>query len=324
MEIAAATGPTLTPAVSIGRYAAMNLANFDLNLLLVFHAIYSEKSLTRAGRRLGLSQPAISHALNRLRQVLNNPLFIRKGRQMEPTPLSRQINPSVRTIIALAQKAVTGGDEFNPCESDRTFHIGMQDYPMMVVLPKLLERLEKDGSRIGIRVYDLNMEERRTALEEGRLELVIGCKQEYDSHIYQQHLFNDRVVCIMRRDHPDIGNDLDLDTFVKAEFIRLTVSNQAAEMVDTLLEEIGRQRSVRVTVEQEVAIFPLVCNSNLLANVAELAAMAYARFLPIKIMPIPLDAIELQHFQYWHDRNHHDPGHRWLRQQVTAIGKALN
>jgi DNA-binding transcriptional LysR family regulator len=81
-----------------------------------------------------------------------------------------------------------------------------------------------------------------------------------------------------------------------------------------LLEKRGLQRKVRVTVEQEVAIFQLVCNSNLLANVAELAAREYAKFMPIKILPIPLEAIELQHFQYWHDRHHHDPGHRWLAQ----------
>jgi DNA-binding transcriptional LysR family regulator len=301
----------------------MNLANFDLNLLLVFHAIYSEKSLTRAGRRLGLSQPAISHALNRLRQAFNNPLFTRKGNRMEPTPLAQQINPSVKSIIDLAQQTMAGQDTFDPRASERTFHVGMQDYPMMVVLPKLLDTLEKESSRVGIRVYDLNMEERRSALEEGRLELVIGCRQDYDSHIFQQHLFDDRVVCIMREDHPAVGADLDLETFVGAEFIRLTVSNLAGEMVDTLLEKRGLQRKVRVTVEQEVAIFQLVCNSNLLANVAELAAREYAKFMPIKILPIPLEAIELQHFQYWHDRHHHDPGHRWLRRMVSAIGNAL-
>jgi DNA-binding transcriptional LysR family regulator len=301
----------------------MNLANFDLNLLIVFHAIYSEKSLTRAGRRLGLSQPATSHSLSRLRRAFNDPLFIRKGRQMEPTPRARQINPSVRSIIELAQQTIDDRNAFDPLESDRTFHIGMQDYPMMVVLPKLLDMLEKEGARIGIRVYDLNMEERRIALEQGRLELVVGCQQEYGSHIYQQHLFNDREVCIMRRDHPDIGDVLSLDAYVNAEFIRLSVSNLAAEIVDTRLEEIGRQRRIRVTVEQEVAIFQLICNSNLLANVAELAAHEYATFLPIKIMPIPLGAIELQHFQYWHDRHHHDPGHRWLRQTVSTIGRAL-
>ena len=301
----------------------MNLANFDLNLLLVFHAIYSEKSLTRAGQRLGLSQPAISHSLNRLRQAFDNPLFVRKGRTMEPTAFARQISSSVSRIIELAQQTVEGQDRFDPQTSDRTFHIGMQDYPMVVVLPKLLDRLAKENSRIGIRMYDLNMEERRIALEEGRLELVVGCKQEYDSHIYQQQLFNDRVVCIVRKDHPDIGSELDLETFLNAEFIRLTVSTQAAEMVDTLLEDIGVQRNVRVTVEQEVAIFQLVCNSDLLANVAELAAREYAAFLPIRILPIPLEAIELQHFQYWHDRHHRDPGHRWLRKVMTDIGKAL-
>ena len=188
----------------------MNLANFDLNLLLVFHAIYSENSLTRAGRRMGLSQPAISHSLSRLRLAFDNPLFIRKGRRMEPTPLARHIDPAIRKMIELAQKTIAEPNTFNPRESQRTFHVGMQDYPMMVVLPKLLDLLDTEGARIGIRVYDLNMEERRFALEEGRLELVIGCRQEYDSHIHRQHLFDDREVCIMRRDHPEGGSELDL------------------------------------------------------------------------------------------------------------------
>jgi DNA-binding transcriptional LysR family regulator len=110
----------------------MNLANFDLNLLLVFHAIYSEKSLTRAGRRLGLSQPAISHALNRLRQAFNNPLFTRKGNRMEPTPLAQQINPSVKSIIDLAQQTMAGQDTFDPRASERTF-------------PRRYARLSHDG-----------------------------------------------------------------------------------------------------------------------------------------------------------------------------------
>ncbi len=302
----------------------MNLANFDLNLLIVFHAIYNEKSLTRAGRRLNLTQPAISHALGRLRKAFNNPLFVREGRCMEPTPFAQQLSPSIHRIIELAKKTIADQGSFDPLTSRRIFHIGMQDYPMMVVLPKLLDILEKEGSRIGVRVYDLNMEDRRAALEGGKLELVVGCKQDYGSNVYQQHLFNDREVCIMRRDHPKIGDRLDPEQYMDAEFIRLSVSNLDAEMVDARLEEIGEKRNIRVTVEQEVAIFQLVCHSDLLANVAELAAREYIQFLPIKIMPIPFEPIILQHFQYWHLRNHHDPGNQWLRSKIHEIGRSLD
>ncbi len=302
----------------------MNLANFDLNLLIVFHAIYNEKSLTRAGQRLSLSQPAVSHALGRLRNAFDNPLFVREGRQMAPTPFAQQLSPSIHRIIELAEKTIADQGCFDPLTSRRTFHIGMQDYPMMIVLPKLLDMLGKEGSRICVRVHDLNMEDRRTALEEGKLDLVIGCRQAYGSNVYQQHLFNDREVCIMRKDHPIIGDCLDPDQYMAAEFIRLSVSNLASETVDARLEEIGKKRNIRVTVEQEVAIFQLICRSDLLANVAELAAREYIKFLPIKILPIPFKPIELQHFQYWRLRNHHDPGNQWLRSKVKEIGRTLH
>ena len=301
----------------------MNLTDFDLNLLIVFDAIYQEKNLTRAGQRLHLSQPAISHALNRLRNAFNNPLFVRQANQMNPTAVAEQLSAPIRDIIRLAEKTIADQGRFDPRTSERTFHIGMQDYPMMVVLPKLLEILHKEAPHVGVRIYDLNMEDRRTALEEGNLELVIGCQQEYGSNIYQQHLFSDREVCILRRDHPCITDTLSLEQYVDAEFIRLSVSNLASDRVDTRLEEIGKKRNIRVTVEQEVAIFQLICRSELLANVAELAAREYLRFMPIKILPIPLESIEIQHFQYWHARYHQDEGHIWLREKIKTLSNKL-
>ena len=132
----------------------MNVSNFDLNLLVVFNAIYEEKSLTRAGQRLRLTQPAISHSLNRLRSAFNNQLFVRHGNQMVPTPLAEKMRLGVQEILGLTEKMFEGWEIFEPSQSTRTFLIGIQDYPMLVVLPRLLEIMNKTAPTINIKTRD--------------------------------------------------------------------------------------------------------------------------------------------------------------------------
>jgi DNA-binding transcriptional LysR family regulator len=302
----------------------MNLANFDLNLMIIFDAIYRESSLTLAGQRLHLTQPAMSHALGRLRVAFNNPLFIRQGHQMVPTPLAEELSLNIQKIIELAQKTLEDQGSFNPKKSTRTFHVGMQDYPMMVLLPKLLKEICAAAPHIVIRVFHLSMESRKVALDDGKIELVIGGKQDFGSNINQQYLFSDREVCILRKDHPVIGESLSFDQYIHAEFVGLGISDFDIEVFDKRLGEMGHKRKVRVIVEQEVSIPHLINTTDLLANVAELVAKEYIHLLPIKILPIPIDPYQFDIFQYWHVRNHLDPAHNWLRKSIKNVCERLN
>lgn len=294
----------------------MNLAEFDLNLLVIFEAIYKEKNLTRAGQRLNLSQPAISHALNRLRSAFDDPLFVRHGYRMEPTPLTEELRGNIRRILELTTRTLEDRGPFDPFRSTRTFHIGMQDYPMLVVLPRLLKTIREVAPNIKIRTFHLTIENRKKALEDGKLDMVIGVRQDFGSSIFQQYLFRDREVCILRKDHPLVKSELTLEDYLKCEFIGLSVSDVKLAQMDIKLKEMGLKRKIRLTVENEVTIPQLVSQSDFLSNIAELVAKEYLGWLPIKVFPLPVDLDDFEFYQYWHARHQKDPGHAWLRKFI--------
>ncbi|MBW2367364.1 MAG: LysR family transcriptional regulator [Deltaproteobacteria bacterium] len=300
-----------------------NLSNFDLNLLVIFDAIYREKNLTRAGQRLNLTQSAISHALNRLRSAFDDRLFIRHGHQMAPTSLADELNRNITQIIELAGRTLGERGAFNPERSQHRFNIGIQDYPMLVVLPKIMEAIKSMAPKISFRIYNFNMEARKIALEDGKVELVVGIKQPFNSNIYQQYLFEDKHVCILRKDHPHIGETLTLKQYLAAEHIALAVSDYGEEMIDKVLKKIGHHRNIRYTVEQETAIPRLVSTTDYLANVAESVAKEYIKWLPIKILPVPEMQHQFQTYQFWHIRHHMDPAHEWLRKTLKTVCEKL-
>ena len=302
----------------------MDASNFDLNLLVVFNAIYEEKSLTRAGRRLRLTQPAISHSLNRLRSAFNNQLFVRHGNRMVPTPLAEKLRLNAQEILGLTEKMLAGWESFEPRRSTRTFLIGIQDYPLLAVLPALMEIIHKTAPAINIKTSHLRKEDRKIALEEGKLDMVIGVNKEFGGNIKQQYLFSDREVCIMRKDHPDIASTLTMEQYIAAEFISLSVSEYEEQAIDVKLKEIGIKRKIRLIVENEVTIPHLIAKTDLLANVVDLVASAFAPWLPIKIMPIPIPITDIKFYQYWHTRHQKEPAHVWLRQTIKNVCETIN
>ena len=302
----------------------MDASNFDLNLLVVFNTIYEEKGLTRAGQRLRLTQPAISHSLNRLRSAFNDQLFVRHGLRMEPTPLAEKLRLSVQEILELSEKMLAGWETFVPSRSTRTFLIGIQDYPLLVVLPPLLEIINNTAPAINIKTSHLKKEDRKVALEEGKLDMVIGVNQKFGSNINQQYLFSDREVCIMRKDHPDIESTLTMEQYTSAEFISLSVSEYEVQAIDAKLKDLGKKRKIRLVVENEVTIPHLVTKTDYLANVVVLVAKAFAAWLPIKIMPLPIPITDIKFYQYWHTRHQKEPAHVWLRQTIKNVCETIN
>lgn len=301
----------------------MNPSGFDLNLLVVFNAIYAEESLTHAGEALHLTQPAISHALNRLRSTFDDQLFVRDGNRMKPTPLAEELRPDVQKMLELAENTLADRGEFDPTRSTRTFHIGIQDYPMLVVLPHLIRKIQQSGYTINIKTSHLNKEDRKTALEKGQLDMVIGVRQKYGSNIMQQYLYSDYEVCIARNDHPAIKDTLSLDQYINSEFIGLSVSEYEDQAIDKEMKKLGHERNIRLNVENEVMIPQLVAKSDLLANVAVQVAKNFAEWLPIKTLPIPVSNTAFKFYQYWHIRHQKDPAHLWLRKTIKSLCREI-
>lgn len=302
----------------------MNLSEFDLNLLVVFDAIYREKNLTRAGQRLNLSQPAISHSLGRLRDAFEDPLFVRHGNQMEPTPLAEELRQNVRNILDLAENTLEDKGRFEPARSTRTFYIGIQDYPMLPLLPRLISAIKPEAPQIKIRTWHLSKERRKTALEDGELDMVIGITQDFGNNIQQQELFRDKEVCIFRKRHPHIGDELPLEQYLEAEFISQAGNDLDENPVDITLKNLGYDRKIRLAVDNEIIIPQLVSKTDYLANIAERVAREFAVQLPINILPIPIPVEEFRIVQYWHVRNQQDEAHSWLRGIVKSAGETIN
>lgn len=297
----------------------MNLHDLDLNLLVLFEAIYKEGGLTLAGKKLGLTQSAMSHALSRLRHEFNDQLFIRQGNRMIPTSLAEEMILNVKEILRLIRSTIEDKGCFAPERSTCTFVIGLNDYTAMILLPTLLGILQGEAPSVCLKTRHLTLQQRKVALEDGSVDMVIGSPQEFGANIYQRLLFNDRNICLVSTTHPTIGDTLSLEQYISSEFIKLSLSDLEEDPIDSELKEKGLVRQIMVTVEHEVLIPQLVAATNYIANMGELISRELIEGFPVKILPIPLKNTDCPVFQFWHARNQLDPAHRWFRKIVLKV-----
>ena len=181
----------------------MAAPNFDLNLVRVFVAIYQEKSLTRTGERLNLTQSAISHALSRLRSALGDRLFERRGARMLPTAMARDVFPGLESGLRRMEAVLADGGRFDPAVSRRIFRLGMNDYSTSILLPRLMARLRREAPGLRLRIRQTTLEERQAFLMDGTVELLTGCDQDLGPGVARDRLFMDRDVVVVPEGHPD-------------------------------------------------------------------------------------------------------------------------
>ena len=299
----------------------MNLHDFDLNLLVVFDAIYKEKHLTKAGKRVNLTQSAISHALNRLRGQMDDALFIRHGNQMLPTPCAESLADPIHQVLQITQATLADRGKFDPIHSKRTFQLCLSDYTSFVVLPSLMKWLKQTAPDIKIQVKHLVLEERQPALEEGIVDIALGINQPFGANIHQQLLFHDEEVCIMREDHPHIQDSITIEQYLHTGFVRYQLAEFSE--IDEYLRQKGFERNVMLDVQHEVVIPRVVAQTDYIANIASRIANEFLNTLPVKILPLPVDASSIKVYQFWHSRHQHDPAHRWMRKGIKTVCESL-
>ena len=302
----------------------MDLHEFDLNLLVAFDAIYTEGNLTRGGRKVNLTQSAMSHALRRLRKLLDDPLFVRQGNLMIPTPLAEELAAAVGASLRSLRCALEDKGEFDPRRSEGVFAIGMNDCTAYVLMPRLLSIVREVAPKVRISARHLNYQQRVDALEDGSADLAVGSAMRAGAGIQRQWLYDDREVVIVRRDHPRIGDSMDLDQFVAEDFIRLSLSAYGDDdTIEDPLTRLGLKRRIMVLVENELLIPFMVSRSDYAANVSEIVVKEFSSHLPIKAFPIPIGQSVDKLYQFWHERNHRDPANRWLRGLVKQVFQDL-
>jgi DNA-binding transcriptional LysR family regulator len=296
----------------------MELARLDLNLLLVFHHLLREKRVSAVATVLGMSQPAVSSALGRLRASLGDALFLRTQGGMVPTPYALQLAEPVATALDGLQQALQVRASFDPATSERRFTLAMTDVGEMYFLPVLMDALAQSAPSVTLKVVAVTSASLGEDMATGRTDLALGLLPQLQAGFFQQALFRQPYVCLMREGHPLAqSEELTLPDFAAASHVRVIAAGTGHGRVDEALERQGLQRRIRLTVPHYVALGDVLSHSDLIATVPERFAQRVTRpfALTARALPLAVDGSGIH--QFWHARLHKDPGHQWLRMLVA-------
>ncbi|WP_413335299.1 LysR family transcriptional regulator [Variovorax sp. Varisp85] len=289
-----------------------------MKLLAVFDEIYKTRSVSRAGENLGLPQTSVSLALGRLRRRFNDQLFVRTGDGMLPTPRAAMLVPQLRQAFELLLSATEQQAEFDPASSSRTFRIAMTDISNLEFLPAMMNKVAKAAPDVRIEVLRITAETARL-LESGDADLAIGYMPELDAGFFQQKLFEDGFACVMRRQHPRVGESLTEGTFKKERHAVITAPGTGNEIVEQALKRRGVQRKVALSLPTLPGLGNLLANTELIATVPKRVAQTLVRIARVKAVAPPYRFADFCIKQHWHERFHHDPANRWLRSMVAEL-----
>ncbi len=296
----------------------MDLARLDLNLLLLFHHLLREKRVSVVAAVLGMSQPAVSSALGRLRTSLDDPLFLRTQGGMVPTPYALQLAEPVAAALDGLQQALQVRASFDPATSERRFTLAMTDVGEMYFLPVLMDALTQNAPGVTLNVVSVTNASLGEDMAMGRTDLALGLLPQLQAGFFQQALFRQPYVCLMRENHPlAAAPSLTLSNFAGASHVRVMAAGTGHGRVDEALERQGLQRRIRLTVPNYVALGDVLGHSDLIATVPERFAQRVKRPFALTIRDLPLAVDGSVIHQFWHARFHKDPAHKWLRGLVA-------
>ena len=291
----------------------MDVGQFDLNLLTIFEALLHERRVSAAATRLGLSQPAVSNALRRLRALTSDELFIRTANGMQPTPYAEALAEPVVTALAVVRDALNRGQRFSPNESTRNFVISLQDIGEIYFLPALIAHLGEVAPGVTISTVRNLARDLSDELAAGRVDLAIGHLPDLKTEMFQRRLFRQRYVCLYRRGHPLEASALTLSAYEAAEHVMVIAAGTGHGQVDRQLDNAGVKRRIKLRVPHFVAVGQILQSTDLIATVPEkLAERLRGPFkLTSSAHPVKLPAININ--MLWHARYHRDPANQWLR-----------
>jgi DNA-binding transcriptional LysR family regulator len=291
------------------------LQDIDLNLLKVFAHLLRERHVSRVAAALGMSQPAVSNALARLRKLLGNELFIRTRSGMQPTPYAEQLGLAVNQALGLLDNALSQSASFVPKTSEREITLAMTDIGEIYFLPRLLKHLARHAPGLRLRTVRLGADELREHMEAGKVDLAIGLIPQLGAGFFQRRLFQQRYVCAFRKGHALDGKRLTLKAFTEAEHVVVVAAGTGHGMIDEELAKQGVQRQVRLTVPHFVAVGQILQSTDLVATLPERLAESLQKPFGLAIQPHPGKLPEAGIHLFWHGRMHQDPANQWLREQ---------
>src|SRR5512147_519346 len=296
----------------------MNVRDVDLNLLRVFDAVLRARAVTAAAAGLGLTQPAESNALARLRALFGDALFVRTPAGMDPTPFARELAEPVRQALALLESALAHGPGFDPATSTRAFRFYMSDLGQVEFLPPLVERARQVAAGVRLEAVALEVEDIGDALAAGALDLAVGFLPGLGPPVRRQPLFRDPYVCLMRADHPVIGRKLTRANFLAASHALVSYKG-GHRVIEEALERAGLARRITLRVPHFTVLPMVLERSDLILTLPSKVARVYERGGRFKSLPPPVPIPPADVAAHWHERFERDPGSRWLRDMVTEL-----
>jgi DNA-binding transcriptional LysR family regulator len=300
----------------------MHLSRIDVNLLVVFDTVLAEGGITPASRKLNLSQPAVSHALGRLRELLGDPLFERQGRGVAPTPLARSIAGPIREALRTLQATLGEAGSFDPAASVRRFRIGMREALEWSLLAPLTASI--GAAAPGLELVSLRLDRRRLEqdLASGEIDVALDVLLPLAERVPHERVLRDRFVVVARRGHPVLRRlrrgVWDLDAYLGQEHIQVSSRRQGPGLEDMALLALGKTRRIRLRCQGHTAACRVASRTDLIVTIPANYARAVGANHESRVLPAPLAGLTIDTFMYWPDNAAGDAANRWLRQQVRA------
>ncbi len=293
----------------------MDSREIDPALLRCLVALVEEASVSRAASRLGMSQPATSHALARLRRLFDDPLLVRSGGSMSVTPRARALVDRARELMEQMAMLVAPGQPFDPNATADPFVVSAPEYVEHLLYPVLAQSLQREApkARFRVRPPDPPMADRH--LLSGEVDLRLGWVRDPAPSMRSRLLFTDRFVCLVRQGHPAAQSGLTLENYVASTHIRAqsAVPSTATRLIDEAVRRMGAQLRVPLVVPSHLTIGRVVASTDLVATVPRCIARNLVMHLPLRMLQSPVRIPTLRVAMYWHERFHKDPRNRWLR-----------
>jgi DNA-binding transcriptional LysR family regulator len=294
----------------------------DLGQLTTLDALLQEGSVTGAARRLGLSTPAVSHALARLRERFDDPLLVRAGRNMVLTPRAEALREQVRDAVALAERVFEPPHVFDPQRLERAFALSVTDYVMVMLGPIFDALVGQRAPGLELRFIP-NAVDDAERLRRGETDLAVGIYGELPPELKVRPLITDRFVCVVRADHPSVGDALTLEEFIALDHVQVAPRGQPGGYLDELLEQRGLRRRVSRAVPFFQVALAMTARADYVLTISERIARALAPSLGLKILEPPLALKPFALSMVWHPRFDADAAHAWLRDQLIKSARTL-
>lgn len=295
----------------------VNLANVDLNLLVVLDAVLSERSATKAAAKLHVTQSAVSNALRRLRTLFDDELVVRTAYGFIPTPRADTLAPSLRALLTETEKLLSASESHT--KRARTFTVACTDAISVSLVPGLRRELERQLPLARLRVVTIERELSHQGLATGDVDLLIGIPPALPTGCEGEGVYEEHIVCVIRRDHPTVRTKLSLDRYTSLPHIEVALFGEPDDRVDRALARVGRSRTIALTVPHFSSVPFAVATSNCVAALGARLSVAFAKPLGLRILTPPVELPRLQIQQVWHRRASHDPGVILLRKMARKV-----